>query len=138
MAASMAGRLVRLLGRSEDRASCDRDGQPGSMKMSHVMICAGAGVTLAGAILGAAWLLKPVPAVPMSQDVLQQREEVERWLQDQVNRANLTRCAAATGKTVETLNRNDPAQEAIFRKCMWPELSRSRLRRVWDKIRGMW
>jgi len=100
--------------------------------LRHVLI-------LAGAILGAAWILKPVPVEQVSQVELQRREAHDREWQKMLNEAKLQECAAAAGKTVETLDRKDPKQEAVFRKCMWPEEPpRSRMRIVWDKIRGMW
>src|SRR5436309_784243 len=101
------------------------------MKTLHVLI-------LAAAILGAAWILRPAPVKQVSQAELQHREELERFMQEEIHKENLKRCVAAVGKTVDTLDRNDPKQETVFRKCMWPEESRSRLRVVWDKLRGMW
>jgi hypothetical protein len=101
------------------------------MKTLHVLI-------LAGAILGAAWMLKPVPVVQLSQAELERREELDRDWQRLLDREKVTKCAAAAGKTVDTLDRNDPTQEAVFRKCRWPEESRGRMRMVWDKICGMW
>jgi len=97
------------------------------MKTVHVLI-------LAGAILGAAWILKPVPVEQISQVELQNREKLMRWIRERDIEAKAPACAAAAGKTVETLDRNDPQQETAFRKCMWPEESRGRLRRVWDVI----
>src|SRR5207249_2756659 len=97
----------------------------------HVLI-------LAGAILGAAWILKPVRVEQVSQVELQRQEEREREWQKILNEGKVQECAAAAGKTVNTLDRNDPKQEAVFRKCMWPEESRGRMRKMWDKIRGTW
>ena len=97
------------------------------MKTLHVLI-------LAGAILGAAWMLKPSPVEQVSQAELQRREELERWAQDQLSTVKAEKCAAAMGKTLTTLDRGDPKQEAVYRKCMWPEDSRGRIRRLWDKI----
>ena len=74
----------------------------------------------------------------VSQAELQRREEIERWLRKTVEEDKLKTCVASMGKTLQTLDRNDPQQEAVFRKCMWPEESRNRLRQVWDKILGMW
>jgi hypothetical protein len=101
------------------------------MKTFHVLI-------LAGAILGAAWILKPALVEQVSQAELQRRERLDREMEDYLTRAKVKECAAAVGKTVETLDRNDPKQEAVYRKCMWPEESRGRLQAMWDKIRGMW
>src|SRR5712691_10936645 len=99
------------------------------MKMLHVLI-------LAGAILGAAWILKPAPVEQVSQVELQRREELVRRFENMVNEEKLQRCAAVVGKTVGTLGRLDPKQEAAFRECMRPEEPRGRLRMMWDKIRG--
>lgn len=101
------------------------------MKTVHVLI-------LASAILGAAWMLKPVPIVQISQAELERRERLDRWVQDALAEEKTKKCAAAAGKTVETLDRNDPKQEIVFRQCMWPQESRGRIRMVWDKILGMW
>jgi hypothetical protein len=101
------------------------------MKTVHVLI-------LAGAILGAAWTLKPVPVVQISQAELERRERLDRWFQDALAEEKTKKCAAAAGKTLETLDRNDPKQEAVFLKCMWPEESRGRIRMVLDKVCGMW
>ena len=102
------------------------------MKTVHVLI-------LAGAILGAAWILKPAPVEQVSQAELERREKHERDWQKMLYEAKLHECAAAAGQTFKTLDRNDPKQEAVFSKCMWPEEPpRSRLRVVWDRIRGMW
>jgi hypothetical protein len=97
------------------------------MKTLHVVI-------LAGSILGAAWMLKPAPVEQLSQVELQRREELERWIQRKSGELNAKRCAASIGKTLETLDRNDPQQEAAYRNCMWPEESHGRLRRMWDSI----
>lgn len=100
------------------------------MKTHQVLI-------LAGAILGAAWILKPVPVDQVSQVELQRREQQERDWRELVDTDNAKRCAVAVGKTLETLDRSDPAQEAPYRKCMWPEESHGRLRRAWNKIRAL-
>ena len=101
------------------------------MKTSHVLI-------LAGAILGAAWMLKPVPVPQISQAELERREketrdiiEFARRFQDETE---VERCAAAIGKTPQTLDLKDPAQDAAYRKCRWPEESQSRLRRMWNRM----
>ena len=99
------------------------------MKTLHVLI-------LAGAILGGAWMLKPAPVVPISQAELERREKLDRWVQDTLAEEKAKKCAAAVGKTLETLDRNDPKQETVYRKCMWPEESRGRIRTLWDKICG--
>jgi hypothetical protein len=100
------------------------------MKTIHVLIPA-------GAILGAAWILKPAPVAQLSQAELERREKLDRWLRDQVAEAKAKECAAAAGKTVEALDRNDPTQEAVYRKCMWPEESHGPIRKLWDKICGI-
>ena len=101
------------------------------MKTLHVLI-------LAAAILGAAWILKPAPVEQVSQAELQRREEATRWLQQAADKQKAEQCAGTIGKTLATLNRDDPAQEAPYRRCMWPEESRSRIRLLWDKISGTW
>jgi len=101
------------------------------MKTLHVLI-------LAGAILGAAWILKPAPVEQVSQAELERRERQDRRWQDMLMRAKADECAAAAGKTFQTLDRNDPKQEAVYRKCMWPEESRGRLGRAWDWVRALW
>jgi hypothetical protein len=82
---------------------------------------------LAGAILGAAWLLKPVPVEQVSQ---QRREALMRSIRVEHNEYEHKRCAAAIGKTIETLDRNDPAQEVAYEKCWEAEESRGRLERI--------
>ena len=99
------------------------------MKTVHVLI-------LAGAILGAAWILKPAPVAQISQVELEQREKLASWLRDTLAEEKAKKCAAVAGKTLETLDRNDPKQETLYRKCMWPEESRGRIRMLWDKICG--
>ena len=79
------------------------------MKTIHVLI-------LAAAILGAAWILKPAPVVQISQAELERREKLDRWFQDRLAEEKVKKCAAAVGKTVETLDRNDPKQDAVYRK----------------------
>jgi hypothetical protein len=91
-------------------------------------------VILAAAILGAAWILKPVPVEQVSQRTLQQREEAQEWFTRTVETENAKRCAASIGKTIETLDRSDPNQEGPYRKCMWPELEQSWLRRTWNRM----
>ena len=98
------------------------------MKTIHVLI-------LAGAILGAAWILKPEPVKQISQAELESREKLDQWMRQTIAEENAKRCAASIGKTLETLDRNDPKQEAPYRRCMWPEESQSRLSRIWDKIK---
>ncbi|MDO8476647.1 MAG: hypothetical protein Q7W02_10755 [Candidatus Rokubacteria bacterium] len=100
------------------------------MKTLHVLI-------LAGSILGASWILKPVPLEQVSQAELQRREELERLIQERSLDAKLRNCAASLGKTVETLDRDDPKQATAFDKCVWPEESRGPIRRMWDKICGL-
>jgi hypothetical protein len=80
--------------------------------------------------------LKPVPLEQLSQVELQRREETNRWFRAELDKERVRTCAASIGKTVVTLDRNDPAQEAPYRKCMWPEESQGRLRRAWDRIWG--
>jgi hypothetical protein len=99
------------------------------MKTVHVLM-------LSGAILGAAWILKPAPVEQVSQVELQRREKDIRMLERAIEDVQRGNCAAAAGKTWETLDRNDPKQEAIFYKCMWPEDSRGRMRLWWDKMWG--
>ncbi len=101
------------------------------MKTFHVLI-------LTAAILGAAWILKPVPVEQISQAELQRREALDRRMQDYLATEKAKECAATVGKTLDTLDQNDPKQEALYRKCMWPEESRSRLGRTWDWIRALW
>jgi hypothetical protein len=98
------------------------------MKTIHVLM-------LAGAILGAAWILKPEPVKQISQAALEEREKLDRWVKDTVMEERVKQCVASIGKTIETLDRSDPKQEAPYRKCMWPEESQSRLSRIWDKIK---
>ncbi len=100
------------------------------MKTFHVLI-------LAGAILGAGWMLKPVPAKQVSQAELERREKLDRWVEEVVAEEKAKRCAASIGKTIETLDRDDPKQEEPYRKCMWPEESRGRIRMLWDKLCGV-
>lgn len=97
------------------------------MKTFHVLI-------LAGAILGAGWMLKPAPVEQVSQAWLERREEIERWLREG---SPEEKCAASVGKTLETLDRDDPKQEEPYRKCMRPEESRGRIRMLWDKLCGI-
>ncbi|MFI5375172.1 MAG: hypothetical protein ACHQ8D_11130 [Candidatus Rokuibacteriota bacterium] len=101
------------------------------MKTSHVLI-------LAGAILGAAWMLKPVPVPQISQAELERREketqELMRFAYSEFEKVEAKRCAAAIGKTPGTLDLNDPQQDAAYRKCRWPEESQSRLRRIWNRM----
>jgi len=96
------------------------------MKTLHALI-------LAAAILGAAWILKPAPVEQVSQVELQRREDTERRWQRMLEEDKMKRCLASIGRTIETLDRNDPQQEAPYRKCMWPEESHGWLRRTWDK-----
>ena len=91
----------------------------------HVLI-------LAGSILGAAWILKPPD--PVSQVELQRREEQERWWQNSLASGRRDSCLKSMGKTIETLNRDDPAQEKAWTQCMWPE-ERGVIRRGWDYLR---
>jgi hypothetical protein len=100
------------------------------MKTLHVLI-------LAGAILGAGWMLKPAPVEQVSQVELQRREERERFIGEELHKERVSDCAASLGKTVETLDRNDPKQVTAFHKCLWPEESRGRIRILWDKLRGV-
>jgi hypothetical protein len=97
------------------------------MRTLHVVI-------LAGAILGAAWNLRPASVEQVSQVELQRREELMLWAQERFTEAKARECAVSAGKTFETLDRSDPKQEAVYRKCMWPEESHGRLRRAWDKV----
>lgn len=99
------------------------------MKTSHVLI-------LAGAILGAALIMKPVPVKQVSQAQLERTEKAVDWLEEEVAKERAKQCAASIGKTIETLDRSDPQQEAAYRKCMWPEESHGRLRRIWDRVRA--
>jgi hypothetical protein len=96
------------------------------MKTFHVLI-------LAGSILGAAWILKPVPVEQVSQVELQRREDTVRRFQRMLEEDKMNRCLASIGKTIQTLDRNDPQQETPYRKCMWPEDERGWLRRTWDR-----
>jgi hypothetical protein len=97
------------------------------VKTSHVLI-------LAGAILGAAWMLKPVPVEQVSQVELQRREDTDRRFQHLLEVRKRYRCLDSMGKTAETLDLKDPQQDAAYRKCMWPEESQSRLRRIWNRM----
>jgi hypothetical protein len=97
------------------------------VKTFHVLI-------LAGAILGAAWILKPVPVEQVSQVELQRREDAERRFQRLLDEEKLKGCLESMSKTAETLDLKDPQQEAAYRKCMWPEESQSRLRRIWNRM----
>lgn len=107
------------------------------MKTFHVLI-------LAGAILGAGWMLKPVPIEQLSQKALEIREENERFLRspDPYPGEETKKCAASIGKMGETihLEQLDPKQQAVFDKCMQrePQAPRGRMRMLWDKICGMW
>ena len=101
------------------------------MRTLHVLI-------LAGAILGAAWILKPAPVEQISQGGLQQREELMRWIEYRTRQAKHEECVVAVGKTASTLDLNDPKEAAAFRKCIAPEEPRSRLRIAWDKICALW
>lgn len=96
------------------------------MKTPHVLI-------LAGAILGAAWILKPAPVEQVSQVELQRREDDTREWQQLLEAGKLKRCLDSMGKTIETLDRKDPQQDVALRKCMWPEDPRGWLRRTWDR-----
>jgi len=98
------------------------------MRTFHALI-------IAGAILGAAWILKPEPVTQVSQAELQRREKLEQWWDDVVMKERVNRCATSIGKTVETLDLSDPRQETAYRKCMRPEESQSALSRIWNKIR---
>ncbi|SRR6266508_6562158 len=102
------------------------------MKTLHVLI-------LAGAILGAAWILKPAPVEQVSQAELQRREELERFFQgpDKYPSEETKKCAASIGKTPETLDLNDPKQKESFRKCLWPEEPRGPIQRMWHKLCGV-
>ena len=91
-------------------------------------------VILAGAILGAAWILKPASVEQVSPVELQRREELMRWAQERFTETKARECAVAVGQTLETLDRHDPKQETVYRKCMWPEESHGRLRRAWDRV----
>jgi hypothetical protein len=101
------------------------------MKTLHVLI-------LAGAILGAAWMLKPVPVPQISQAELERREKETQDIIQHMERtweaAEVERCAAAIGKTPQTLDLKNPAQDAAYRKCRWPEESQSRVRRIWNRM----
>ena len=107
------------------------------MKTLHVLI-------LAGAILGAGWMLKPVAVKQVSQAELERREELERFEQspDQYASEETKKCAASIGKRGDTihLEQLDPKQQAVFDKCMQrePKAPRGRMRVLWDKICGMW
>lgn len=54
---------------------------------THVLI-------LAGAILGAGWMLKPVPVEQVSQAELEPRKDLFRWALEQVEEVKRARCAA--------------------------------------------
>lgn len=107
------------------------------MKTLHVLI-------LAGVILGAGWMLKPVPVKQVSQAELERREELERFMQspDPYPSEETKKCAASIGKKGETihLEQLDPKQQAVYDKCMQrePLAPRGRMRMLWDKICGMW
>lgn len=97
------------------------------MKTFHVLI-------LAGAILGAAWILKPVPVKQVSQAELESRERLDRFARTPlINEDRATKCAASIGKTLEALDLNDPKQAAPYGECMRPEDPRGWLRRTWDR-----
>jgi hypothetical protein len=70
------------------------------------------------------------------RDALARRKKATRpadW--EAVNKAKSRECATSAGQTVDTLDRNDPKQEAVYRKCMWPEKSsRGRWRMVGGRI----
>jgi hypothetical protein len=107
------------------------------MRTLHVLI-------LAGAILGAGWMLKPVPVKQVSRAELERREKLERFMQepDQFASEEQKRCAASIGKKGETihLEQLDPKQQAVYDKCMQrePQAPRGRMRMLWDKICGTW
>ena len=63
----------------------------GVMRTLHVVI-------LAGAILGAAWILRPASVEQVSQVELQRREEAMRWAQERFTEAKARECAVSAGK----------------------------------------
>jgi hypothetical protein len=74
----------------------------------------------------------------VSQAELERREketqELVRFAHSEFEKVEAKRCAAAIGKTPETLDPNDPQQDAAYRKCRWPEESQSRLRPMWNRM----
>jgi len=90
-------------------------------------------VILACAILGAAWILKPVPVEQVSQAELESRENLERFLRTPLTEDRAKKCAASIGKTLEALDLNDPKQAAPYGQCMRPDDPRGWLRRTWDR-----
>jgi hypothetical protein len=94
---------------------------------------------LAVAILGAAWMLKPVPVEQVSQKELEHREEVSRFVNERVMEQGAKRCTAALGKTLDTFvfDQLDPKQKDEYRKCLYPEDTRSWMRRTWNKLCGI-
>jgi hypothetical protein len=52
-------------------------------------------VILAGAILGAAWILRPASVEQVTQVELQRREELMRWAQERFTEAEARECAVS-------------------------------------------
>ncbi|MGH7487970.1 MAG: hypothetical protein ACREMY_20580, partial [bacterium] len=105
------------------------------MKTLHVLM-------LSGAILCAAWILKPVPVEeprPLSQKELERREGLDRFMSEAVQEENVKRCATALGKTYDTLifDQLNPKQKNEYSKCLHPEVTRGWMRLTWDKICGI-
>jgi hypothetical protein len=119
---------VRVRRPDQPRSSPTTDNH--RMRTSHALI-------LAGAILGAGWIMKPIPVEQISQEELRRREQSDRWFRDELAKAEAKSCAESIGKTFETLNLKDPAQEAPYRKCMQSKVEYGALRQFWNRLRAL-